>query len=243
MTGKTLRKIVRIDAEKCNGCGACATKCAEGAIQIVDGKAILISDQYCDGLGACLGECPEGAITIAEREAEEFSEAAVHEHRHGREAAPLPCGCLGSSVRQLEHEADSERTCEHIARASQLTHWPVQLTLVPPDAPFLKGADVLLAADCVGFAHPGFNEDFLRDHVLLVACPKLDDLPAHLAKLTQIVRQARPKSLTVVHMEVPCCSGLLHMARQAIAAAGAELPLKEVMISVRGRVLQESACA
>ncbi len=193
MTSKTLRKIVQIDEEKCNGCGACATKCAEGAIQIIDGKARLISDQYCDGLGACLGECPEGAITIAEREAEEFSEAAVHDHLHGQEGEPLPCGCPGSSVRQLEREPDFERMREHVARASRLTHWPVQLALVPPGAPFLKGANILLAADCVGFTYPGFHEDLLRDRVLLVACPKLDDFPAHLAKLTQIVRQARPK--------------------------------------------------
>ncbi len=263
MITKTIRKIVKIDAAKCNGCGACANKCAEGALQIIDGKARLVSDVYCDGLGACLGECPEGAITIEEREAAEFSDEAVHEHLREGEAEPacgcpsarvtefkahqhapevhegtLPCGCPGSQVQNIERENHPEIE-EHIAHESELTHWPVQLTLVPPNAPFLKRADILLAAHCVPFAYAGFHEELLRDHALLIACPKLDDYQAHLAKLTQVLRQAQPRSLTVVHMEVPCCSGLAHMAHQAIQSSGIDIPLNEVVVSVRGKVLEE----
>ena len=231
MTTKILRKIIRIDAEKCNGCGVCVPACVEGALQIVDGKAKLISERYCDGLGACLGECPQGAIIIEEREAEEFDEEAEEV------AEALPCGCPSATVAEFERqEATYAAPTEAIGQESMLRHWPVQLTLVPPGAPFLQEADLVLAADCVPFAYAGFHQHFLRDHALLVACPKLDDFQAHLGKLADILRRSSVNSITVLHMEVPCCSGLVHMARQAISASGKDIPLREVTISVRGDV-------
>lgn len=242
MTTKTLRKIIKIDEEKCDGCGACVPACVEGALQVVDGKARLTSETYCDGLGACLGECPQGAITIEEREAENFDEGAVH-HRMAEEqhtAEPLPCGCPSATVAQFERQKTAEATPGEATRQqSMLGQWPVQLTLVPPFAPFLQGADLLLVADCVPFAYAGFHQDFLTDHALLVACPKLDDFQAHQRKLTEILRLADVKRLTVVRMEVPCCSGLAHMARQAIRLSGKNIPFREIVIGVRGEVLAE----
>jgi ferredoxin len=241
MTTKLMRKIVKIDEEKCNGCGVCVPACVEGALQIIDGKAKLISEQYCDGLGACLGECPQGAIIIEEREAEEFNEEEVEHYLHSKEYAhatdELPCGCPSATVTQFEQRSVNEIPVIQAgvdSQKSMLTHWPVQLTLVPPSAPFLQGVDVLLAADCVPFAYPGFHQEFLRDHALIIACPKLDDFEAHLRKLTQILSHSEPKSLTVVHMEVPCCFGLVHLARQAILASGKEIPFKEITIGVEG---------
>lgn len=242
MTTKTLRKIVEIDESKCNGCGACIPACAEGALQIVDGKAKLIGEIYCDGLGACLGECPQDAITIVEREAEEFNEEAVKQHLHQKEAVTpakdtLPCGCSSATVRQFEKPEVIESTPEKVThQPSMLGHWPVQLALVPPTAPFLQGADLLLVADCVPFAYAGFHSDFLSGHALLVACPKLDDFQAHLKKLTEVLRSAQVKSLTVIHMEVPCCSGLVHMVKQAIQQSGKDIPLKEITVGVQGNL-------
>jgi NAD-dependent dihydropyrimidine dehydrogenase PreA subunit len=237
MTIKTMRKIIRIDEEKCNGCGACVPACVEGALQIIDGKAKLISEMYCDGLGACLGECPQGAITIEERVAEEFDEEAVKLHLEEKKhiMEELPCGCSSATVTQFERQGMTEvAPREATNQQSMLGHWPVQLTLVPPMAPFLQGADLVLAADCVPFAYASFHRDFLENHSLLVACPKLDDFQAHLKKLTDILSHSQVKSLTVVHMEVPCCAGLVHMARQAIQLAGKDIPLKEITIGIRG---------
>jgi len=233
------RKIVKIDEEKCNGCGLCIPACAEGAIQIINGKAKLISDKYCDGLGACLGECPQGAITIEEREADEFDEQAVEHHLQAKEPATgeLPCGCSSATVTRIERQTSTEIPAAGIAETipePMLTHWPVQLTLVPPSAPFLQKADLLLAADCVPFACADFHQEFLKDHALVIACPKLDNFEAHLRKLTEILRHSEPKSLTVVHMEVPCCFGLIHMAKQAILASGKDIPLKEITIGIKG---------
>lgn len=236
MTTKTSRKIIRINEELCNGCGACVPSCAEGALQIIDGKARLVKEQYCDGLGACLGECPQGALTIEEREADDFNEAAVKIHLHQEEPHDtLPCGCPSAQVREFTKPVQRrQEVASQDKPESMLAHWPVQLTLVPPSAPFLKNADLLIAADCVPFAYAGFHHKFLRDHALVIACPKLDDFEAHLEKLTQVLRQAQPKSLTVVHMEVPCCFGLVHMVRQAIAASGYDIQFKEVTIGIKG---------
>jgi ferredoxin len=238
MTTKVLRKIVKIDEEKCTGCGLCVPVCAEGALKIVDGKAKLISEIYCDGLGACLGRCPYDAITVTDAEAEEFDEAAAKEHMEHKETAAhddekLACGCSSATVQSFEKQ-DAGAECCASHQASQLGHWPVQLTLVPPQAPFLKAADVLLTADCVPFACAGFHQDFLSDHALLVACPKLDDFQAHVSKLTEILRTADIKSITVVHMEVPCCSGLVHMAKLALQQSGKDIPLEEVTIGMQG---------
>ena len=237
MTTKTARKIIRIDEDKCNGCGVCIPACVEGALQIIDGKARLISETYCDGLGACLGECPQDAITIEEREAVEFDEEATKIHLEKQEQAEeeLPCGCSSATVTQFgRQEATEVALKEAPDQQSMLGHWPVQLTLVPPTAPFLQGTDLVLAADCVPFAYAGFHQQFLRNHSLLVACPKLDDFPAHLKKLTDILSQSEVKSLTVVHMEVPCCSGIVHMAKQAIQLSGKDIPVKEVTVGVKG---------
>jgi NAD-dependent dihydropyrimidine dehydrogenase PreA subunit len=239
MTKKLVRKIIHIDEEKCNGCGACAIKCAEGALKIIDGKARLISETYCDGLGACLGECPQGAITIEERPAAEFSEEAVAQHLKTVEKT-IPCGCSSAVVQEFEHN-EPAATPTRGAVKSSLGHWPVQLTLIPPQAPFLKNADIVLVADCVPFAYPSIHEDFLAGHAVLVACPKLDDFVAHQEKLTQILAIAKPKSLTVVHMEVPCCSGLVYMAKQALATSGANIPLREVTIGVKGDIKTEGS--
>ena len=226
----TMRKIVRIDEAKCNGCGACVISCAEGALKIIDGKVRLVSDRYCDGLGDCLGKCPQDAITVEERPAEDFDEVAATLHKAREAERSTPCACPSSALREFAAAAASP---EGASQPSLLRHWPVQLALVPPSAPFLKNANLVLAADCVGFAYPEFHRDFLTDHSLLVACPKLDDFEAHLARLTAILQQADIRSLTVVHMEVPCCSGLVYMVQQALEAAGRDIPLREVTVSIR----------
>ena len=239
-----MRRIIKIDEEKCDGCGVCVPSCVEGALQIINGKAKLISETYCDGLGACIGECPQGAITIEEREAEDFDDGAVRRHLEEKEkmTEKLPCGCSSATVVRFDApESAGPISEESIPCQSTLGHWPVQLTLVPPTAPFLQGADLLLVADCVPFAYAGFHQHFLRDHTLLVACPKLDDFQAHQEKLAQLLRQAEVKSLTVVHMEVPCCSGLVHMAKQAIQLSGKRIPLEEVTIGIKGDVKPDSS--
>ncbi len=237
MTAKTLRKVVKINEDLCTGCGECIIACAEGALKIIDGKAKLVSEKYCDGLGNCL-KCPQGAITIEEREAEQFDEDATRLHLEENIDDSPGRGCPGTAVKKLEKVAPKKaKTVEEKepATESRLTNWPVQLTLVPPTAPFLKNADVILAADCVPFAQPDFQQQFLKENTaLLVACPKLDDFEAHQQKLNQILKQAGIKSLTVVHMEVPCCSGLVYMAKQAMLAAGNIVPFRDVTISIRG---------
>jgi len=237
MVTRTTRKIVKIDEDKCNGCGACIISCAEGALQIIDGKAKLVKEQYCDGLGACLGECPQGALIIEEREADEFDEEAVEQHLQEQPENELPCGCPSANVARFQPREAEQPESAATTITSTLAHWPVQLTLVPPSAPFLKDADILLAADCVPFAYADFHREFLKDRALLVACPKLDDFGAHLSKLVAILHQATPRSLTVVHMEVPCCSGLVHMAQKAIAASGLDIPLYDVTIGTMGDIL------
>jgi len=254
-----IREIVRIDEDKCNGCGLCVPACAEGAIRIIDGKARLIADNLCDGLGACLGHCPQDAIIVEKRDAEEFDEAAVAEHLQevGREhkshrtpADAPPGGCPSVRVMSFASPEDQDGscpstrvqkvtepsdTCEEVgSRQSQLRQWPVQLHLVPPTAPFLQEADILLAADCVPFAYADFHKDFLQNKALLIACPKLDDTSPYLAKLTAMINQSRITSLTVLHMEVPCCTGLVALARRAIEASGRDIPFKTVNISIRG---------
>jgi ferredoxin len=253
---KVKRKIVRINEELCDGCGQCIMSCAEGALQIIDGKARLVSDKYCDSLGACLSECPQGAISIEERVGEPYDEEAVRKHlaqmppaepgqscgcpsgvlKHFEVTDALPCGCPSSTVAQFKATAKESAVTHHESQESELAHWPVQLTLVPAKAPFLQGADVLLAADCTAFAYGGFHAGFLKDHALLVACPKLDNYEAHLAKLTDILRQSDVRSLTVLRMEVPCCAGLTRMAMQAILSSDKDIPFKESIIGTRGEI-------
>jgi len=232
-----LRKIVKIDEEKCTGCGDCATACAEGAIEMVDGKARLVSDTYCDGLGACLGTCPADAITIEEREAKPFDEEATEKRIAAAVSEkPLPCGCPGSMSYEIKREPASESEASAVAAQSELTHWPVQLALVPPDAPYFREADLLLVADCVPFALAGFHGRFLRGRPVVVGCPKLDDPEAHTRKLAEVLSHSTIQSLTVVYMEVPCCSALTRIAESAIAASGKEIPLREVTVTIDGKV-------
>lgn len=241
MSSVTTRKIVRIDEQKCNGCGACVPACAEGALQIVDGKARLISEAYCDGLGACLGKCPMDAIIIEERPAQDFDEEAVSRHLSEARAGRASVGCASAVITTLGTRGASHRaSSEPYRQPSLLGHWPVQLALVPPGAPFLRGTDAVLAAQCAAFAHADFHRDFLGERSLLIACPKLDDFPGHLARLTEILRKSGIKSLTVVRMEVPCCGGLTYMAREAIKLSGQKVPLRDVTIGIRGGVRAEA---
>lgn len=239
-----VRQIIRFDEEKCNGCGQCVTACAEGAIAILDGKARLISETYCDGLGACLGECPQGAITMEEREADPFDEEAVMQAKTEAARAseePLPCGCPGSRVQTISPCACADEPPEASSdeRPSRLENWPVQMRLVPVSAPYLRGADLVIAADCVPFACAGFHERFLPGRVLLVGCPKLDDAGFYRNKLADMFRQNGIHSVEVAHMEVPCCGGLVRLVLGAASDAGIDIPVTLTRIGVDGR-LQES---
>ncbi|NVM24945.1 MAG: 4Fe-4S binding protein [Desulfobacterales bacterium] len=240
------RKIIRIDEELCDGCGQCVPSCAEGAIEIVDGKARLVTEKYCDGLGACLGECPNGALSIVEREAEEFDEEAVEEYlsskdrQEGAEEATMACGCpsaqIQSFIRPVSGEEDDKLTIQK-SSISTLSHWPVQIRLVPPTAPFLKGADLLVAADCTPVAYPNFHRDFLKGKVVMVGCPKFDDIQDYIQKFADIFTTANIKSITVVVMEVPCCQGLPIIVEKGMEMAGKRIPMEKVVISARGEVL------
>jgi Pyruvate/2-oxoacid:ferredoxin oxidoreductase delta subunit len=248
-----IRNIVKIDEEKCTGCGQCVTACAEGAIQIIDGKARLVSDSYCDGLGACLGHCPEDAITIEQREAPEFDEEAVKKHlaaaqsvgrttpaNSPQESGPArdaePFVCPGLAAQNFGPRAGLAGD-DPSGAASQLTHWPVQLRLVSPTAQCFQDAHLLLTADCVPFALADFHRQFLQGRSVAVGCPKLDDAEPYVEKLAEILRANNLRSLTVVHMEVPCCSGLTRVARAAILRSGKSMEFEDVTISIRGEVL------
>jgi NAD-dependent dihydropyrimidine dehydrogenase PreA subunit len=238
---KLTRKIIEIDEAKCSGCGECVAACAEGAIQLIDGKARLISENYCDGLGACLGECPEGALQIIERESEEFDPEAVEEHLKSdgsstlHQAPPPACGCPSQNIEVFGSSPKLGKICTEIPSA--LTHWPVQIKLVPPTAPFLKNADLLVAADCTPLAYPGFHLDLLPGKVVMMGCPKFDDVEEYIEKFTEIFSLAGIRSITVVDMEVPCCSKLPMLMRKALSLAGKKIPLEEIVISRRGEKL------
>ncbi len=241
------RQIIKIDEDLCNGCGLCVPACAEGALEVRDGKVRVVAEILCDGLGACLGECPEGALVVEEREAVEFDEVAVEERLReiGRapESAAMPTGgCPGSLTRSLERApigvgvAAADVTAESSGRdaESMLEHWPVQLALVNAMAPFLREADLLISADCVPVAYRRFHEDFLTDRRVVLACPKLDNARAHMEKLVDLFQASRPRSVKVVRMEVPCCYGLMALTEQAAELAGLQVPVEEVVITVSG---------
>jgi len=245
-----IRKIVQIDEGKCNGCGLCVPSCAEGAITIVNGKARLAADNLCDGLGACLGDCPQDAIRVIEREADEFDETAVARHlketkqdlvelkpHHAGHGYTAPAGCPGSRVMSFsDGNRDNGDRAREEKEPSRLAQWPVQLHLVPVNAPFFQDADLLIAADCVPFAYAGFHRDFLAGKALVVGCPKLDDNRFYLEKLTELFRVSRIRSVTVMRMEVPCCGGIVMAAQQALAASGKEIPFTEITIGIKGDV-------
>jgi NAD-dependent dihydropyrimidine dehydrogenase PreA subunit len=263
-----LRKIVKIDEEKCNGCGLCVPSCAEGAIQVIDGKARLVSEMYCDGLGACLGECPQGALTVENREANEFDPAAVEKylgrpatHTAATQAAPAPHDCPGSNVQTLRRSepAAAPHACpgsmarvlppqaarpaaipaDAEALPSLLGNWPVQLSLAPIRAPYFAGARLCIAADCAPFAFADFHRQFLVGRTLLIGCPKLDNTELYRQKLAQIFSQNDIQSIDVVHMEVPCCFGLVHLVRLALADSGKDIPLSLTKVGIRGNIVDQ----
>ena len=238
---KMIRRIIQIDREKCNGCGACAEACHEGAIAMVDGKAELMRDDYCDGLGDCLPACPTGAITFVEREAAAYDEQAVMENKQKKmqkAGMTLPCGCPGSQSRQIKRVEEPHAGAQCAAQESRLSQWPVQIKLVPVNAPYFDGAKLLIAADCTAYAYAAFHERFMRGHITLVGCPKLDGVD-YAEKLTEIIRENDVKSVTVVRMEVPCCGGLELAAKKALQQSGKFIPWQVVTVTVDGRLKEE----
>jgi Fe-S-cluster-containing hydrogenase component 2 len=250
---KVVRKIIQIDEELCDGCGNCVPSCAEGALEIIDGKAKVIADLYCDGLGACLGECPVGALKIVEREADEFDEEAVEEllaqkKEEAPRAMPMASGGCPSARLQTFRSPAAETASDPCGCANQpaaldasesaLSHWPVQIMMVPPTAPFLKGADLLVLADCVPVAYPRLHENFLKGKAVMMGCPKFDDAQHYIEKFAQICKQSGIKSITSVVMEVPCCSALPVIVKKGMALSGVQIPMEEVVISTRGKVLE-----
>ncbi len=276
------RQIITIDEEKCTGCGSCVPGCPEGALQIIDNKARLISDLFCDGLGACIGDCPEDAISVIEREAETYDEVKVMENivkqgenvikahlehlkNHGetgffkqatdylkekgianpleeevkdKTREKLPCGCPGSSVRDMREDKSKTKEDDdvNISQKAELRQWPVQIHLVPVNAPYFDGADLLIAADCVPFAHGNFHRDLLKGKILLVGCPKLDDAGFYRDKITEILKENNIKSVTIAHMEVPCCFGLVKLVNDALTGSGKKIRLEDITIKVNGEV-------
>lgn len=248
-----LRKIVKIDPDKCDGCGLCVPSCAEGAIKIINGKAVLAADNLCDGLGACLGECPKDAISIEERDTDAFDEAAVEKHlaAQGKPAPPHPAhgpaashghghggGCPGSRMMSFNRPAAAPAPADASkgSRQSRLAQWPVQMQLVSPIAPYFQDADLLLTADCVPLAYAGYHEDFLDGKAVIMGCPKLDDNQFFTEKLTEILRVSTIKSVTVLRMEVPCCGGITWAAKEAIKNSGKVIPYAEVTIGIQGAI-------
>lgn len=252
-----LRKIIKIDEDKCNGCGQCVDACVESALKIVDGKAKVIKDSFCDGLGACIGECPEGALTIEERDVLEFDEKAVkahmkkaghtpktheqlheeHAHAHAHAGGSCPSAAPRALVRDEKCECESMQMDSH-APASQLGHWPVQLKLVPESAPFLRGKHLVVLADCAAVAHPDLHRRFLKGNAVVMGCPKFDDNEFYLGRLKGIIKSSGIKSISVVNMEVPCCFGLDSLVRQAIEETGGKIPFKQHVIAIGGDLLE-----
>ena len=243
---KILRKIIEIDEKLCNGCGKCVLECAEGALQIIDGKARVVSDTFCDGLGACIGECPTGALHIIERETDHFDKKAAKGHLAKKENSVPPCGCPSTHIQMFEKPFACETANKpaYFERGkdeeSSLTHWPVQVRLIPASAPFLKGADLLVLADCTAVAFPGLHRDLMKGKVVMIGCPKFDNVNEYVNKFADIFRTAGIKSVTTVVMEVPCCSGLPLIVKKGMEMADKVIPLKEVMLSTRGKILKRS---
>ena len=241
------RRIIEIDKDKCNGCGACAAACHEGAIAMVDGKAQLMRDDYCDGLGDCLPACPTGAITFVEREAAAYDEAAViankqkmMQEKMRKEGMTLPCGCPGTKSRRIDRNESEDAAAMPAGQVSRLSQWPVQIKLVPVNAPYFDGAKLLIAADCTAYACGSFHADFIRGHVTLIGCPKLDRADYE-EKLTAILMENNVRSITLARMEVPCCGGLEYAARQAVEASGKSIPMRVVTFMADGKLLPQDA--
>lgn len=230
-----IRKIIKIDEKKCNGCGACANACHEGAIAMVNGKAKLVFEDYCDGLGDCLPACPTGAITFEEREAPAYDEQAVKQAKMQKFGQRLPCGCPGTQSKIIKH--DPSTVAQHISVSSQLSQWPVQIKLVPVNAPYFENANLLVAADCTAYAYADFHNGFIRNRITLVGCPKLDSVD-YAEKLAAIIAENSIKSVTVVRMEVPCCGGIENAVKTALQNSGKFLPWRVVTISTDGQIIE-----
>jgi NAD-dependent dihydropyrimidine dehydrogenase PreA subunit len=226
------RSIVSIDEEKCNGCGLCIPNCAEGAIKLINGKAKLVDERFCDGLGACLGHCPKEAITVIEREAPEFDEEAVKNQLMPKMPVMASHGCPGSMA--MDFRSAKKATVTGGRQSSELRQWPVQLTLVSPEAPYFRDAELLVAADCVPFAYPNFHSDFLAGKTLIIGCPKLDDAKFYVDKLTEMLKKNNIRGITLVNMEVPCCFGLQRIVEEAVAKSGKVVPVKQSVITISG---------
>ncbi len=232
-----LRKIIKIDEEKCNGCGACASACHEGAIEMINGKAKLTREDYCDGLGDCLPACPTNAITFEEREAPAYNEDAVRQAKMQKFGVKLPCGCPGTQSKAIKRDApQSVPSVKSSSISSQLMQWPCQIKLVPVNAPYFDGANLLIAADCTAYAYGNFHNEFIRNHITLIGCPKLDE-GDYAEKLTQIIANNNIKSIKIVRMEVPCCSGIENAAKRALQASGKFIPWQVITISTDGKIL------
>ncbi|MBQ2824777.1 MAG: 4Fe-4S binding protein [Clostridia bacterium] len=230
-----LRKIIKIDSDKCNGCGLCAEACHEGAIEMINGKAKLTREDYCDGLGDCLPTCPVDAISFEVREAPAYNEAAVLKAKAEKEAPALPCGCPGTKAKAIKRE--SSQPFKAVDVRSQLAQWPCQIKLVPVNAPYFDNANLLIAADCTAFAYGNFHQDFIRNHITLIGCPKLDE-GDYSQKLTEIIRNNNIKSVKVVRMEVPCCSGIENAVKKALMQSGKFIPWQVVVVSTDGKILE-----
>ena len=250
---KQVRKIIKIDEELCDGCGLCVPDCAEGSLEIIDGKAKLVADKLCDGLGACLGSCPTGALEIVEREADEFDEEAVEQFLAQKKAAETPaaqahtdCGCASTQIKTFEAPAPSPVASANrpaplpIGQASDslLSHWPIQIRLIPPHAPFLKGADILVAADCTAVSVPGFQEKYLGGKVVMMGCPKFDDAQSYIDRFVEIIDTCNLSSITILIMEVPCCAAMSVIIKRALEKASTSVPVEEITISTRGQELE-----
>ena len=232
-----IRRIIEIDEDKCNGCGACAAACHEGAIGMVNGKAKLLRDDYCDGLGDCLPTCPTGAIRFVEREAAAYDEQAVLENQKKAGKAPQQfSGCPGQRMRELKRATTNEEAAPAVSPPSQLAQWPCQIKLVPVNAPYFQGAKLLIAADCTAYAYANVHQEFMRGKVTIIGCPKLDDVD-YSEKLTQILENNDIKSVTILRMEVPCCGGLEMAAKKALKESGKFIPWQVVTISIDGKIL------
>jgi ferredoxin len=231
-----IRKIIKIDEDKCNGCGLCAEACHEGAIGMVDGKAKLLRDDYCDGLGDCLPVCPTGAISFEMREAAEYDEAAVQKNKLKKQAAPMPCGCPGTNIKAIRRDRQKNTHIDTSENISQLSQWPVQIKLAPVNAPYFTDANLLIAADCTAYAYGDFHNKFIRNRITLIGCPKLDE-GDYSEKLTEIIKNNDIKSVTVVRMEVPCCGGIVNAVKKALIDSGKFIPWQVVTISTDGEIL------
>jgi len=257
---KATRKIIKIDEELCDGCGQCVPDCAEGSLKIIDGKAKLVADKLCDGLGACLGSCPTGALQIIEREADEFDEEAVeeflaNEKKQEKTTAPatMDCGCASTHIQSFKPTTSGQGAspcqaaniptlmAKHPESDSELTHWPVQIRLVPASAPFLQNSNLLVAADCTAVAVRNFQENYLKDKTVMMGCPKFDDADSYVEKFAEVLRTSNLKSLTILIMEVPCCSAMKVIIKKAIEKAGTSVPVEEITISTRGQEIARQA--